>query len=212
MTDSAATAEAGQAVASDDTVQLARRYARAALDSGQASGGADALLADFDAIVTELLGPNPRLQSLLASARVPVAEKDRILVELLSGRVSDLSVRFLRVLNRHGRLGLFETVVQEAKRLWDRQNERISVRVRSAVPLSETQLKTLTERLATLVAGTPILEIVTDPGIIGGLVVQVGDQLYDASVKSRLAQLRHRLIEGKIHEIQSRRDQFSHSA
>ena len=51
-----------------------------------------------------------------------------------------------------------------------------------------------------------------DPALIGGLVVQVGDDVYDASVRNRLAQLRQRLIEGKTHEIQSRRDQFSHSA
>jgi F-type H+-transporting ATPase subunit delta len=42
--------------------------------------------------------------------------------------------------------------------------------------------------------------------------VQIGDLRYDSSVKSRLAQLRQRLIEGKTHEIQSRRDQFSHPA
>jgi F-type H+-transporting ATPase subunit delta len=73
-------------------------------------------------------------------------------------------------------------------------------------------MQALRDRLSGLVAGTPILTATIDPGLIGGLVVQVGDQLYDASVKNRLAQLRHRLIEGKTHEIQSRRDQFSYPA
>ena len=63
-----------------------------------------------------------------------------------------------------------------------------------------------------LTGATPIFQVSTDPDLIGGLVVQVGDQRYDSSVKSRLAQLRQRLIEGKTHEIQSRRDQFSHPA
>ena len=48
--------------------------------------------------------------------------------------------------------------------------------------------------------------------LIGGLIVQIGDDVYDASVRSRLQQLRNRLIEGRTHEIQSRRDQFSYSA
>jgi F-type H+-transporting ATPase subunit delta len=212
MSETSSGAEPGQPVVSDDTVQLARRYARAVVDAGDAAGGALAVLDELTEIETDILEPYPRFQALLASTRVSVEEKDRILVELLSGRASDLSVRFLRVLNRHGRLAIFGIIVREARLLWDRRNKRVPVRVRSAVPLSEGQLQTLTERLATMVAGTPILEISTDPGIIGGLVVQVGDQLYDASVKSRLGQLRHRLIEGKIHEIQSRRDQFSHSA
>ncbi len=72
--------------------------------------------------------------------------------------------------------------------------------------------KTLRDRLAALTGATPILLVSTDPDLIGGLVVQVGDHRYDASVKNRLAQLRQRLIEGKTHEIQSRRDQFSYSA
>ena len=66
--------------------------------------------------------------------------------------------------------------------------------------------------MAAMTAATPVLELSTDPSLIGGLVVQIGDQLYDASVKNRLEQVRKRLIEGKTHEIQKRRDQFSHSA
>ena len=204
--------ETVQADVAGDTVQLARRYARALVDAGEGEGGAEALLSELGEVEAEVVRPYPRFEALLASTRVSVLEKDRMLVELLTGKVSDLAVRFLRVLNRHNRLGIFSVILREARLLWDRRNRRVPVRVRSAVPLSEAQLQTLTERLAALVAGTPILQISTDPGIIGGLVVQVGDQLYDASVKSRLAQLRHRLIEGKIHEIQSRRDQFSHSA
>ncbi len=159
-----------------------------------------------------MLAPFPRFAEMLASDRVPAAEKDRILTEVFDGRASGLVLRFLRVLNRHGRLELLGPIVREARAIWDRRNRRIPVSVRSAVPLDEDQLQALRGRLQGLVAGTPILTVSTDPGLIGGLVVQVGDQLYDASVKSRLAQLRHRLIEGKTHEIQSRRDQFSYPA
>ena len=102
-------------------------------------------------------------------------------------------------------------MAREARAIWDRRNHRIPVQVRTAVPLDEDQLKTLRDRLAALTGATPISEVSTDPDLIGGLVVQVGDHRYDASVKSRLAQLRQRLIEGKMHEIQSRRDQFSYS-
>ena len=63
-----------------------------------------------------------------------------------------------------------------------------------------------------MIGATPIMQITTDPALIGGLIVQVGDQVCDASVQNRLEQLRQRLIEGKTHEIQSRRDQFSYPA
>ncbi len=63
-----------------------------------------------------------------------------------------------------------------------------------------------------MLGANPILNIVVDPALIGGLVVQVGDDVYDASVRNRLEQIRQRLIASKLREIQSHRDQFSHSA
>ncbi len=69
----------------------------------------------------------------------------------------------------------------------------------------------LRDRLAAMTGSTPILHLTVDPSLLGGLVVQVGDHLYDSSVRQRLEQLRKRLIEGKRHEIQSRRDHFSYS-
>jgi F-type H+-transporting ATPase subunit delta len=194
----------------DESVALARRYALALVDAAQKEGGVDPALAELAEIEEDVLKPFPRFAQVLASARVPSAEKDRMLRELFEGRASGLVLRFLRVLNRRGRLGILGSVHREARVLWDRRNRRIPVRVRSAVPLDEAQLDSLRQRLTRLVDGTPIVTVSTDADLIGGLVVQVGDQLYDASVKNRLSQLRQRLIEGKTHEIQSRRDQFSH--
>ena len=84
--------------------------------------------------------------------------------------------------------------------------------VRSAVPLDDGQRSALEARLAGLIGGKPQLKLVVDPALIAGLVVQVGDDVYDASVRTRLTRLRDRLIERKSHEIQSRRDLLSHPA
>ena len=196
----------------DESIALARRYAEALVDAAQNEGGVDAALVELAAIEEDVLKRFPRFAEILASARVQSAEKDRMLREIFEGRASGLVLRFLRVLNRHGRFKILGAVLREARALWDRRNRRIPVRVRSAVPLDAAQLDSLQQRLTRLVDGTPIVTVSTDADLIGGLVVQVGDQLYDASVKNRLAQLRQRLIEGKTHEIQSRRDQFSDPA
>jgi F-type H+-transporting ATPase subunit delta len=212
MTDAPTPASGVAEIADDTIIAVARRYAEALIDAAQKEGRVDAALEELAEFELDVLARFPRFAELLASERVAAVDKDRILTEAFGGRASDLVLRFLRVLNRHGRMGLLGPVLAEARTSWDRRNHRIPVSVRSAVPLREDQVQALRHRLASLVPGTPILSLSTDTSLIGGLVVQVGDQMYDASVKNRLAQLRHRLIEGKLHEIQSRRDQFSYPA
>lgn len=194
------------------SVELARTYAEALVAAAQGQGQVEPVLDELEGIVADLLAPNPKFADLLASPLLPQAEKDRILVATFEGRASTTVVHFLRVLNRHGRLGLLVPVARAARAIWDLRQNRRPVFVRSAVPLDDGEQAALRDRLARLLGATPILKLSVDPSLIGGLVVQAGDDVYDASVRRRLEQLRQRLTEGKMHEIQSRRDHFSHSA
>jgi F-type H+-transporting ATPase subunit delta len=193
-------------------LEVARRYADALIGAAEHEGGVEPALAEFAEFQRDILDRFPKFSAILSSPRVPVQEKDRMLVEILDQKASSLVLRFLRVLNRHGRLDLVGTTLREARSIWDRRCGRVVVRVTSAVPLEADQVESLRTRLGRLLAATPILQVFTDPRLIGGLVVEVGDHRFDASVKSRLEQIRQRLLEGKTHEIQSRRDQFSHPA
>jgi len=195
-----------------DVIGLVRQYAEAFLNAATSEGAPEAALDDLDAIQREVLKEHPKFAQLLASAQVPAADKDRILLEVFGDRISGVLLRFLRVLNRHGRLTLASAVAREARQIWDRRHKRIPVQVRSAVPLDQGQQDALRGRVAAMISATPVLQLTVDPSLVGGLIVQVGDQVFDASVQNRLEKLRQRLIEGKTHEIQSRRDQFSHPA
>jgi F-type H+-transporting ATPase subunit delta len=203
-------ATADLSVLTDERVVVIRRYAEALVNA--AADQAEAALGDLEALEEEVLRPFPQLGLLLASSQVPVAEKERVIVQICEGRISDIVLRFLRVLVRRGRIDLLIPITREARRLWDRRHRRIPVQVRSAVALDDAQQQAVRDQVARMISATPILQIVVDPALIGGLVVQVGDQVYDASVRHRLEQLRQRLIEGKTYEIQSRRDQLTDPA
>jgi F-type H+-transporting ATPase subunit delta len=206
-------ADVHQALAgAQNSPEVARRYAEALIRAAEHEGAVDIVLDELVALERDVLKPNPRFAQILASSRVSAPQKDRILVELLENRASSLLLRFLRVLNRHERLAYLGVVAQAARAIWDKRHGRVPVQVRSAFPLDAGQLKALEARLSKLTGGTPIVQMSVDPELIAGLVVQVGDLRYDASAHSRLAQLRQKLIEGKTHEIQSRRDQFSYPA
>ena len=208
----ASTGAVDRSLISGGDAEVVRHYAEALVNAAIGENQAEAALDDLEAIDQEVLDVYPNFAKVLGSSQVSMAEKDRMLVEVFGDRVSAVVLRFLRVLNRHGRLGLLSPLAREARHLWDRRHKRIPVYVRTAVPLQPAQEDALREKVGRMIAATPMMQITTDPSLIGGLIVQVGDQVCDASVQNRLEQLRQRLIEGKTHEIQSRRDQFSYPA
>src|SRR3954467_3219340 len=180
-----------------DVIGLVRQYAEAFLNAATSEGAPEAALDDLDAIQREVLKEHPKFAQLLASAQVPAADKDRILLEVFGDRISGVLLRFLRVLNRHGRLTLASAVAREARQIWDRRHKRIPVQVRSAVPLDQGQQDALRGRVAAMISRPPVLQLTGDPSLVGGLIVQVGDEVFDPSVQNRLEKLRQRLIEQK---------------
>jgi F-type H+-transporting ATPase subunit delta len=118
-------------------------------------------------------------------------------------------MNFLLVLNGHERLDLLRAIVEAYRELRDERAGRVAVVVRSAVPLPGDQRDHLIQELRETFQREPVVEIQLDPDLLGGVVVQVGDWVYDQSVKSKLEDIRNQLIARSSHEIQSGRDRFS---
>uniref|UniRef100_A0A7C2NSM0 ATP synthase subunit delta n=1 Tax=Schlesneria paludicola TaxID=360056 RepID=A0A7C2NSM0_9PLAN len=202
-----------QSVLEDPSVQsVAKVYAVALLDAAAKEGGVDAVLEEFGSFVADVLGPQPQFERLLCGAMTSVDDKLRLIDKVLGGRGTPLFVNFLKVLARHGRMDLVQGVWQAAQREQESRTGRVRVRVTSARPLSETALNHLTERLRQALAANPIVETAVDSQLVGGLVIRVGDTVYDGSVRNRLKQLRGKLRERCLNEVQRGRDRFSHSA
>jgi F-type H+-transporting ATPase subunit delta len=189
-------AQVAGTVFDEASAELARPYATALLDA--AGADAEAVLDELEEIVADILNAQPKFAELLASPTVPMSDKDRVLVEVFEGRALPIVSNFLRVLNRHGRLGVLAAITAQARAEWDRKQGRRRVTVRSAVPLDEDQTAALQGRLSSLIGGaTAQVKLEVDPSLIAGLVVQVGDDVYDASVRTSLKRLRDRLLERK---------------
>ncbi len=173
-------------------------------------GQEEAVVGELEELIDDVWRDQPEFARLLASPLISQQDKDRILVEAFEGRALPVLLRFLRVLNMHGRLALLPAVAQQARALLDRRQNRFPVTVRSAVPLEQDQLDRLQQSLTQLTgASAAVLNLEIDPSLIGGLVVQVGDHVYDASVRNRLDKMRKQLVEAKTRELQGRREVFS---
>ncbi len=79
-------------------------------------------------------------------------------------------------------------------------------------PLTDELKAKIQQQLRGMFGGEPVLVPKIKPELIGGVVLRVGDSVYDGSVAARLADMRGRIINRSVHEIQSRRDSFSNPA
>jgi F-type H+-transporting ATPase subunit delta len=136
-------------------------------------------------------------------------DNDALLDRVFEGRAVPLVLNFLKVLANHGRLDCLRAVHQSMVEQNNQLRGRIAVQVATATPLDSSLKDKITERLAAMLGGEPQLELVTRPELIGGIVLQVGDTVYDGSVATQLTRAREQMIRRSIHEIQSGRDRFS---
>lgn len=189
--------------------RLAGIYAEALLDAAEKRGSVDAVGEELHGIVVDVFQADPRVEQLFGSPAVKRSQKAPLLTRAFEGKIGDLLLDFLQVLNKNDRLSLIRQVAVSYRALCDRRAKKVRVQVLSASELDEAQKKTLRETLQAALHKDPILEMRIDPELLGGMIVQVGDDVFDASVRTRIQTLRKQLQASSSHEIQVGRDRFS---
>jgi F-type H+-transporting ATPase subunit delta len=176
------------------TGSLARRYAKALLSLGVQQQTYDALGRELDRAADTFVASG-ELRVALENPVFPL-EKRRLILDELTRRLALSKVvrNFVMLLLDKGRIGALPDIARAHRALVDEHAGRIRASVTSARPLDpalEARLRTALERQS---GKTVILEKREDPKIIGGLVTQLGDLVFDGSVRSQLASLREQLL------------------
>jgi F-type H+-transporting ATPase subunit delta len=190
--------------------RVAAIYAKALVGAAEKSGTLDSVVAEL-ASVASVLAAYPEFESVLGSALVTHEEKVQVLERTFGKKVSPQVLDFLKVLSHRGRLEVTRAVNAQVQQLYDEKRGRVRVEVLTAKPLDDGQSRTLEASLRRILGGDPQMRPSVDPAIIGGVVLRVGDTVYDGSVARQLDQVREQMINRSVHEIQSRRDRFRHS-
>lgn len=197
-----------KSVLEDPTVRsVARVYAVALLDAIP-QGDAAVVLEEAQSFVTEVLDRNPTFERLLCNPATLRDEKLRRIDRVVAPHASPVFTNLLRVLVKHDRLDIVRSVVDTLGREIEDRSGRKRVKVTSATPLSEAALAELRANLTRALSADPILETSIDPALLGGIVIRVGDTVYDGSLRIRLKQLRASLRERCLNEVQRGRDRF----
>ena len=104
------------------------------------------------------------------------------------------SWRFLLVLLDRERIPCLPAIAREIRVLVDAKAGRVRAQVTSALPLALAQTKEIQSALERLAGNSVILKSVEDPEILGGVIAQIGDVVYDGSLKTKLERMRERFM------------------
>jgi F-type H+-transporting ATPase subunit delta len=192
--------------------RLATIYAEALLDVADQRGQSDEIGQELESVVREVLAQSPEVERAFASPVVRRVAKEKLIDHAFNKKVSDLLFNFLHVLNSKDRLPLLRHVGAAYRNLLDQRHKRLRVRVRSAVPLDDSHTETLKQEIAKATGLEPVISARVDPELLGGMIVQIGDQVFDSSVRTRIDSIRKQLLARSSYEIQTGRDRFSSPA
>jgi F-type H+-transporting ATPase subunit delta len=167
---------------------VARVYAEALFEAGKDKGKLDALQSQL-AQFADAVDRNRDLQVFLFSPYLSSQEKKKGLERSISGAEAEL-MNFLELLIEKGRMPEIFRIRRELDELWKHENKRIDVTVTSAVELDPAVVGKIGTEVERQTGEQVELSSNVDDSILGGIVLQVGNMVLDASIRSRLEKLR----------------------
>jgi F-type H+-transporting ATPase subunit delta len=174
---------------------LARTYAASLYELSEAragKAGVEECLGELEEIL-ELARGNPKFSEFMSSRSVAAEARGRSLDKIFRGVVSDTTVKFLQLLNTKGRLAHLPAIVQAFDNIVQSKLGRVEVDAFTAEPMSSDDLVRLREHLQRSLSREVVIHTYTEPSMIGGIKLKIGDQLVDASVATRLRRMRDQL-------------------
>jgi len=168
--------------------EAAHVYAQALFEAGKDRGKLDALQSQL-AQLADAVEQNHDLQVFLFSPYLSSADKREGLARAVTGAEPEL-VNFLELLIEKHRMPEIFRIRRELDEMWKKENRRLDVTVVSAVELDPAVVARIGEEVERQTGEAVELSSRVDDGIIGGIVLQVGNMVLDASIRSRLEKLR----------------------
>jgi F-type H+-transporting ATPase subunit delta len=172
--------------------EIAVVYARSLFEAALDADKLDVLREQLGEFADALDGDR-QLQVFFFSPYFSTNEKKEGLHRALEG-ADDLFVNFLELLLENHRMPVIFRVRRGYDRLWEAHNRLLPVEVTSAVELDEQTVRSIGDRIAEQTGRKVELSSTVEPGILGGIVVRVGNQILDASIRTRLDSLRKQVV------------------
>lgn len=187
---------------------IAKVYAKSLFELAVEAGGnaqAETTLGELEDLL-EIARGDSTFNEFLATRVIPRESRDRSLVAIFEGKVSDLTLRFVRLLNRKGRLGHLPGITTALETLVQDAFGRTEVDLFTAEAVDEQTKETFRSTLAAKLGKEIILHTYVEPAMLGGVKLRIGDRLVDDSLLTQLSRMRDRLNSDGTSEVRSKAD------
>jgi F-type H+-transporting ATPase subunit delta len=174
--------------------RLASRYAKSLVDLVVEKDQLEVVQQDM-LFLQRLLKGNPDVVALLKSPIIKADKKQKILLAILEGRVSGITIGFINLLVTKARESNLLEIAVEFTRQYNLLKHISKVRITTAVPLDPATLGAIKQKVASEITDTIDLEAVVNEALIGGFVLEAGDKLFDASILRDLQDIKKQFSE-----------------
>jgi F-type H+-transporting ATPase subunit delta len=169
---------------------LTSRYASALIELSEKSGKTDKIAGDLNDL-SAMVQSSPDLKLFISSPSLSRASQTKAVNALADKAGFDvLTKNFLNVLVQNRRLGALSPIIETFKELLAKKRGEITVQVETAQDLSPAQLKALQDALTKGMKQDVTIRAKVEPSIMGGMIVTVGSQMIDDSVRHKLEKLK----------------------
>lgn len=183
--------------------EIAAIYARSLYELADEAGKLDKVGDIYDELlaIVEMTRADANLREFFSSPIIGVGRRSESLHTIFDGRISDMLLRFLLVANEKGRLGHLEQIVGAYDAIVQEAHGRIEVDLITASDeiVGSELIESVKKRVHDVLGKEPVLHHYTDPSMIGGIKLRIGDQLVDGSVATRLRRMKEEILgEGAV--------------
>lgn len=152
------------------------------------------ILAEYAEFITDVLDAHPEFEKVLSSRLVSADDKIGIIERTLKTVVTPVLFDFFRVVAKHERLDCIRAIYTEALKKFDKLAGRVPVVITTAAPIGQDVVEKIRQGLSAKFPGELVVSCKVDPNQIGGLVVRVGDTIYDGSIATQLENMRRNIV------------------
>ncbi len=174
----------------DESMHVGPIYAKALLAAAESTGNVDSMMEQFHSLIHDVFDKQPVLEMAFANPKLPSDEKIRVLDKVFRGQMDETLLTFLKVVSRRGRLNAIRGIYRAAASLRDEAIGRVRVLVTTAQQLDAAAIDGLKDKLQKLFKKEVAINTKVDATVLGGLIVRVGDMVFDGSVDGQLKLLK----------------------